>query len=106
MKVNCVGVVSGSSSGSFEVAVALEGFGLVLWSSWRMALWCWNERGSCFGRFSLISVAGNMFLAVGAFLFGMVIRWGFLDFLDVLDSLQLMEEVMVLVWWRQPEVWV
>ena len=42
VEVNCVGVVSGLSGGSFVVVVvvALEGFGLVLWSSWRMALWC------------------------------------------------------------------
>ena len=28
-----VGVISGSSSGGFEVLVVLEGFGLVSWSS-------------------------------------------------------------------------
>ena len=46
VEVDCVGVVSGSSSGCFVVVVALEGFGLVLSSSWRMALWCWNEMGT------------------------------------------------------------
>ena len=71
----CVGAVSWSSSGSFEVAVALEVSRLLSYSGWRMALWCWNERGNFFGRFSLISVAGNMFVAAGACLFGMVIRW-------------------------------
>ena len=40
VEVNYVGVVCGSSSGDFVVVVALEDFGLVLWSCWRMALWC------------------------------------------------------------------
>ena len=31
--IGCVTVVSGSSSGGFVVMVALEGFGLMLWSS-------------------------------------------------------------------------
>ena len=43
VKVDCLGVVSESSSGGF-VVVALEDLGLVLWSSSSMALWCWNER--------------------------------------------------------------
>ena len=42
VEVDCVGVVSQSSSGGFLVVVVLEDFGLVLWSSWRMVLWCWN----------------------------------------------------------------
>ena len=41
--VHCEGVVSGYSKGGFVVVVALEGLGLVSWSSWRMALWCWNN---------------------------------------------------------------
>ena len=44
VEVHYVGVVSGSSSGGFVVLVALEGFGLVAWSSCRMAFWCWNQR--------------------------------------------------------------
>ena len=50
-----VEVVTGSSSGGslVVVVVALDGFGLVLWSSWRMVLWCWNKRGYFLGRFSL-----------------------------------------------------
>ena len=51
-----VEVVTGSGSGAFlvvVVVVALDGFGLVLWSSWRMVLWCWNKRGYFLGRFSL-----------------------------------------------------
>ena len=44
VKVDCLGVVSESSSGGFVVVVALEDVGLVLWSSSSMALWCWNER--------------------------------------------------------------
>ena len=35
---DCVGMVSGSTSGGFVVVVALEGFGRVLLSSCRMAL--------------------------------------------------------------------
>ena len=38
VEVDCVGVVSGSIRGGFVVVVVLEGFGLVLCSSWRMAL--------------------------------------------------------------------
>ena len=38
VEVNCVGVVSGSNSVGFVVVVVLDGFGLVLWSSLRMAL--------------------------------------------------------------------
>ena len=41
-----MGVVSESSSEGFVVVVVLEDFGPVLWSSWRMVLWCWNERGN------------------------------------------------------------
>ena len=33
VEVDCVGVVSGSSSGGFVVLIALEDFGLVSWSS-------------------------------------------------------------------------
>ena len=40
MEVDCVGVVSGSSSGGFVVLIALEDFGLVSWSSSKMAFWC------------------------------------------------------------------
>ena len=36
--VDCVGVVSESSSGGFVVMVVLEDLGLLLWSSWRMVL--------------------------------------------------------------------
>ena len=39
VSVDCLGVVSGTSSGSFVVELVLEGFGLMLWSSWRMVLW-------------------------------------------------------------------
>ena len=55
VEVYCVGVVSGSNSGSFVVVVVLDDFALVLWCSSRMALWCWNERGNF-----LRAVAGNM----------------------------------------------
>ena len=41
---DCVGLVSGSSCGGFVVVVVLEDFELVLWSRWRMNLWCWNAR--------------------------------------------------------------
>ena len=44
VEVGCVGVVFESSGGGF-VVVVLEDFGVVLWCGWRMALWCWNERG-------------------------------------------------------------
>ena len=37
---DCVGMVSGSTSGGFVVVVAVEGFGRVLLSSCRMALGC------------------------------------------------------------------
>ena len=30
---------------------------------------------------------------------------GIFGFLDFFDFLELMEEVVVLVWWRWPEVW-
>ena len=45
----------------------------MLWCGWRMALWCWNERRDFLRRFSLMSVAGNMYVVASAFLFGMVI---------------------------------
>ena len=64
-----MGVVSESSSEGFVVVVVLEDFGPVLWSSWRMVLWCWNERGNVLGRFSLMLVVGNIFVAVDACLF-------------------------------------
>ena len=50
-------VISGLSGGGFVVVVVWEDFGLVLWSGWRMALWCWNGRGDFLRRFSLKSVA-------------------------------------------------
>ena len=100
-----VEVVSGSSSGSFLVAVVLlDGLGLVPWSGWRVIFWCWNERRFFLGRFSLKSVEGNMLVAEGACLFGMVIQLGVLDLFDFFDFLQLMEEIETLVWWRRPEV--
>ena len=100
-----VEIVSGSSSGSFLVAVVLlDGFGLVPWSGWRVIFWCWNERRCFLGRFSLKSVEGNMLVAEGACLFRMVIRLGVLDLFDFFDFLQLMEEMETLVWWRLPEV--
>ena len=46
-----------------------------------------------------------MLVAVGVCLFEMVIHWRFLNFLDLFDFLELMQEVEVLVWWRWPEVW-
>ena len=55
--------------------------------------------GDFLRRFSLKSVAGNMF--VGACLFGIVIWCGFFDFLDFLELL----EVGMLVWCRWPELW-
>ena len=99
-----VEAVSGSSSGGLLVVlVILDGFELVLWSGWWVVLRCWNERGCFLGRFSLKLVAGNMSVAEGACLFGMVIWSGFLDHFDFFDFLELMEEVEVLVWWRWPE---
>ena len=38
MEVDCVGVVFGTSSADFVVVMALEGSGLVPWSSWRMVM--------------------------------------------------------------------
>ena len=52
-----------------------------------------------------MSVVGNIFVAVGACVFGIVIWSGFLDFLDFLVYLELLEEVGVLVWWSWPDVW-
>ena len=66
-------MVSESSGGAFVVVVVLEDFGVVLWCGWRMILWCWNERGDFLQHFSLMSVAGNMYVVAGAFLFGIVI---------------------------------
>lgn len=57
--VDCVGVVSESSSGGFVVMVVLEDLGLLLWSSWRMVLWCWNEKGDFLGCLNLMLVAGE-----------------------------------------------
>ena len=100
-----VEVVSGSSSGSLlVVVVVLDGFGLMPWSGWRVILWCWNERGCFLGRFSLKSVEGNMLVAEGACLFGMVIQLGVLDLFDFFDFLELIEEMETLVWWRWLEV--
>ena len=97
VEVDCVGVVSESSSGGFAVVVVvvvLEDFGLVLWSSWRMLLWHSND---FLRRFIMILVAGNIFVAVGGCLFGIVIKCGFLN---ILDFLEFLEELGVLVWWR------
>ena len=73
VEVGCVGMVCESSGGSFVVVVALQDFGVLLWCGWRMALWCWNEREEFLRRFSLMLVAGNMYVVASAFLFGMVI---------------------------------
>ena len=72
MEVDCVGVVSESSGGGFVMVVVLEDFG-VLWCGWRMALWCWNDRMDFWQHFSLMLVAGNMYVVAGALLFGIVI---------------------------------
>ena len=40
MEVDCVRMVSKSSSGGFVVVLVLEDFRLVSWSSWRVVLWC------------------------------------------------------------------
>ena len=61
-------------------------------------MWCWNVSGDFLERFSLMSVAGNMLVPVVVCLFGMVIQWRFLDFLDFFDLLEFMQEVWVLVW--------
>ena len=45
VEFGCVGVVFESSGGDFLVMVVVD-FEIVLWWSWRMALWCWNERGN------------------------------------------------------------
>ena len=79
MEVDCVRVVSGSSSRGFVMVVVLEDFGLVLWSSWRIVLWCWNERGYFLGHFSLKLVVGNMF---DSKCMSLVIRCVFLDFFE------------------------
>ena len=47
---------------------------------------CGVGMGDFLERFSLMSVAENMLVAVGACLFGMVIRKGFFDFLIFLIS--------------------
>lgn len=57
------------------------------------------DGGYFLGHFSLKSVAGNMSMAKGACLFGMMIRSGMLDFFDFFNFLELMQKV-VLVWWR------
>ena len=65
---------------------------LCWWWCWRVLDWCCGLGGGWFcgvgmrsgdylGSFSLMLVAGNMFVAVGACLFGIVNRCGFLDFL-------------------------
>ena len=46
------------------------------------------------GRFSLKFVAGNMLVAEGACLFGMVMRSGFLYFFYFFDFLELLEMEM------------
>ena len=51
VEVDCVEVVFGSSSEGFVVFGALKDFGLLLWSTWRMTLWCWNKGGGRFGMF-------------------------------------------------------
>ena len=89
--------------------MALEGFGLDwccgLAEGWLCGIGMRRGGGGFLGRFSLISVAGNMLVAVGACILGMVIRWEFLDFLDFFYFLEWMEEVVVWVWWRWREVW-
>ena len=55
------------------------------------------DGGYFLGHFSLKSVAGNMSMAKGACLFGMMIRSGMLDFFDFFNFLELMQKV-VLVW--------
>ena len=55
------------------VVVVLEDFGVVLWCGWRVALWCWNERGDFLQHFSLMLVTRNMYVVAGALLFGIVI---------------------------------
>ena len=72
VEVGCVGVVFESSGGGLVVLV-LEDFGVVVWCGWRIAFWCWNERGDFLRRFILVSVAENMYVVAGAFLFCMVI---------------------------------
>ena len=57
------------------------------------------DGGYFLGHFSLKSVAGNMSMAKGACLFGMMIWSGMLDFFDFFNFLELMQKV-VLVWWR------
>ena len=57
------------------------------------------DGGYLLGHFSLKSVAGNMSMAKGACLFGMMIQSGMLDFFDFFNFLELMQKV-VLVWWR------
>ena len=57
------------------------------------------DGGYFLGHFSLKSVAGNMSMAKGACLFGMMIPSGMLDFFDFFNFLELMQKV-VLVWWR------
>ena len=68
-----MGVVSESSIRRFLMIVAVEDFGLVLLYSWKMVLWCWNERGSFLVRFILILVVGNILDAIGACLLEILI---------------------------------
>ena len=72
LEVGCAGVVFESSGGGFVVVVLVD-FGVMVWCGLRMALWCWNEREDFLQRFSLMSVAGKMYVVAGACLFGMVI---------------------------------
>ena len=37
----------------------------MLWSTWRMVLWCQNERRDFLGCFSLMLVPGKMFVLAG-----------------------------------------
>ena len=74
IEVGCVGVVFESSGGGFVVVVVvLEDFVVVLCCGWRMALWCWNERGDLLRRVSLMSVVRNMYVVAGA---SCLRRWG------------------------------
>ena len=77
--VHCVGVVSESSSGGFCGSGGTGRFWTGVCSSWRMVLQCWNKRGErdFLGCLSLMSVAGNMFVAVGACLLEIVTQCRF-----------------------------
>ena len=56
VEADCLGVVSELSSMSFVILVVLEDFRMVLWSSWKIVLWCRNEREDFLGPFSLMLV--------------------------------------------------